>query len=39
VLFLRRYAIVGGATGSGKSGGLNELLANLAAWCVTGAHG
>ena len=31
VLFLRRHAIVGGATGSGKSGGLNELLANLAA--------
>jgi hypothetical protein len=28
---LRRHAIVGGATGSGKSGGLNELLANLAA--------
>jgi hypothetical protein len=31
VTFLRRHAIVGGATGSGKSGGLNELLANLAA--------
>jgi len=31
VLFLRRHAIFGGATGSGKSGGLNELLANLAA--------
>jgi S-DNA-T family DNA segregation ATPase FtsK/SpoIIIE len=31
VLILRRHAIVGGATGSGKSGGLNELLANLAA--------
>jgi FtsK/SpoIIIE family len=31
VLFLRRHAILGGATGSGKSGGLNELLANLAA--------
>ena len=31
VLFLRRHAIVGGATGSGKSGGLNELLASLAA--------
>ena len=31
MLFLRRHAIVGGATGSGKSGGLNELLANLAA--------
>jgi S-DNA-T family DNA segregation ATPase FtsK/SpoIIIE len=29
VLFLRWHAIVGGATGSGKSGGLNELLANL----------
>ena len=26
-----RHAIFGGATGSGKSGGLNELLANLAA--------
>ena len=31
VLFLRRHALVGGATGSGKSGGLNELLASLAA--------
>ncbi len=31
VLFLRRHAIVGGATGSGKSGGLNELLGNFAA--------
>ena len=31
VLFLRRHALVGGATGSGKSGGLNDLLANLAA--------
>jgi hypothetical protein len=31
VLFLRRHAILAGATGSGKSGGLNELLANLAA--------
>ena len=31
VPFLRRHAILGGATGSGKSGGLNELLANLAA--------
>lgn len=31
VLFLRRHALVGGATGSGKSGGLNVLLANLAA--------
>jgi hypothetical protein len=31
VLFLRRHAILGGATGAGKSGGLNELIANLAA--------
>jgi hypothetical protein len=31
VLFLRRHAILGGATGSGKSGGLNELIASLAA--------
>jgi hypothetical protein len=31
VLFLRRHAMVGGATGSGKSGGLNEIIANLAA--------
>jgi hypothetical protein len=31
VLFLRRHAILAGATGSGKSGGLNELIANLAA--------
>jgi hypothetical protein len=31
VLFMRRHALVGGATGSGKSGGLNELLASLAA--------
>jgi hypothetical protein len=31
VLFLRRHALVGGATGSGKSGGLNELLASLVA--------
>ena len=31
VLFLRRHAILGGATGAGKSGGLNELLASLAA--------
>ena len=31
VHFLRRHAILGGATGSGKSGGLNELLASLAA--------
>jgi len=31
VSFLRRHAIIGGATGSGKSGGLNGLLASLAA--------
>jgi DNA segregation ATPase FtsK/SpoIIIE-like protein len=31
VLFLRRHALLGGATGSGKSGGLNELLASLVA--------
>jgi predicted DNA-binding transcriptional regulator AlpA len=31
VLFLRRHAILGGATGSGKSGGLNELIASLVA--------
>jgi S-DNA-T family DNA segregation ATPase FtsK/SpoIIIE len=31
VLFLRRHAILAGATGSGKSGGLGELMANLAA--------
>jgi S-DNA-T family DNA segregation ATPase FtsK/SpoIIIE len=31
VLFLRRHVLMGGATGSGKSGGLNVLLANLAA--------
>jgi DNA translocase FtsK/SpoIIIE-like protein len=31
VLFLRRHAMVGGATGSGKSGGLNEIIASLAA--------
>ena len=31
VLIVRRHVIVGGATGSGKSGGLNELLASLAA--------
>jgi hypothetical protein len=30
-LFLRRHAIFGGTTGSGKSGGLNVLLANLTA--------
>ena len=29
VLFLRRHALFGGATGSGKSGGLNVLLGNL----------
>ena len=31
VLILRRHAIVGGATGAGKSGGLNEVIASLAA--------
>lgn len=31
VLFLRRHALIGGTTGSGKSGGLNVLLANLVA--------
>jgi hypothetical protein len=31
VLFLRRHVVFGGTTGSGKSGGLNVLLANLAA--------
>jgi FtsK/SpoIIIE family len=31
VMFLRRHAIFGGTTGSGKSGGLNVLLANLTA--------
>jgi S-DNA-T family DNA segregation ATPase FtsK/SpoIIIE len=31
VSFLRRHALIGGATGSGKSGGLNGLMANLAA--------
>ncbi len=31
VLFLRRHALIGGSTGSGKSGGLNVLLANLVA--------
>jgi FtsK/SpoIIIE family len=31
VLFLRRHALFGGATGAGKSGGLNVLLGNLAA--------
>jgi FtsK/SpoIIIE family len=29
VLLLRRHALFGGATGSGKSGGLNVLMANL----------
>ena len=31
VLFLRRHAILGGTTGSGKSGGLNVLMGNLTA--------
>ena len=31
VLFLRRHGLLGGATGSGKSGGLNVLLGNLVA--------
>jgi FtsK/SpoIIIE family len=31
VLLLRRHGLVGGATGSGKSGGLNVLMGNLAA--------
>ena len=31
VLFLRRHALLAGTTGSGKSGGLNVLLANLTA--------
>ena len=31
VLLLRRHALLGGATGSGKSGGLNVLMGNLAA--------
>ena len=31
VLFLRRHALVGGTTGSGKSGGLNVLMGNLVA--------
>ncbi len=31
VLFLRRHALFAGTTGSGKSGGLNVLMANLAA--------
>ena len=31
VLFLRRHGLFGGATGSGKSGGLNVLIGNLTA--------
>jgi S-DNA-T family DNA segregation ATPase FtsK/SpoIIIE len=31
VLFLRRHSLVGGATGSGKSGGLNVVMGNLSA--------
>jgi FtsK/SpoIIIE family len=31
VLLLRRHALLGGATGSGKSGGLNVVMGNLAA--------
>jgi hypothetical protein len=31
VLFIRRHALLGGATGSGKSGGLNVLMGNLTA--------
>ena len=31
VLFLRRHALFGGATGAGKSGGLNVLMGNLVA--------
>ena len=31
VLFLRRHALVGGVSGSGKSGGLNVLMGNLTA--------
>jgi S-DNA-T family DNA segregation ATPase FtsK/SpoIIIE len=31
VLFLRRHALLGGGTGSGKSGGLNVLMGNLSA--------
>jgi S-DNA-T family DNA segregation ATPase FtsK/SpoIIIE len=31
VLFLRRHGLFGGATGSGKSGGINVLLGNLTA--------
>ena len=33
VLFLRRHALLAGTTGSGKSGGLNVLMANLSACC------
>ena len=33
VLFLRRHALFGGGTGSGKSGGLNVLMGNLTACC------
>jgi hypothetical protein len=33
VLFLRRHALVGGGTGSGKSGGLNVVMGNLSACC------
>jgi S-DNA-T family DNA segregation ATPase FtsK/SpoIIIE len=32
VLFARLHGIFGGTTGSGKSGGLNVLMGNLAAW-------
>ena len=31
VLFLRRHAVIGGVSGSGKSGGLNVIVANLSA--------
>ena len=31
VLFLRRHGLIGGSTGSGKSGGLNVLIGNLVA--------
>jgi hypothetical protein len=31
VLFLRRHAVIGGVSGSGKSGGVNVLTANLSA--------
>src|SRR5205085_10304557 len=31
VLFLRRHVLVGGVSGSGKSGGLNVLMGNLVA--------